>query len=195
MVLSQLPDQFPHFHRLPRIQADRRFIQDQDVRCAAQCLRNTDALTVSLAQVADNPFPDFLQGAQLDNLVHMLPVCFPGHFPQFADKGQVLLHRHFVIQRRLLRQIADHPFAGPRVSQHILSAHPYLAFCRRKIAGHQVQRRGLARAVAAQQTHRLPFGNMKRDIPEPRDASVQLGNMFQFNHCFALRYNTARFEK
>ena len=77
MILSQFPDQFTDFNHLFRIKADGWLVQNQHFRVSAQSLGDPHPLTVSLAQMSDNPVLNLADLADSKNLLHMA-LLLPG---------------------------------------------------------------------------------------------------------------------
>jgi hypothetical protein len=122
------------------------------------------------------------EAAQAGDFVHMGGDGACLHLAQPADKAQVFRHRHLVIQGRLLRQEADLPLAGRRLPHHALFADKNVPVLRRKAAGQQAQQRGFSRAVPAQQANGFSLFNPEGNVPQRRQASVFLGQVFRPDH-------------
>ena len=167
---------------------DCMLVQHQHFRIAAHGLRHTGALAVSLAQVRKQTGAHMGQPRQLHHLVHMRRDRPAFHAPQLGNKAQILPYRHFVIQRRMLRQIANQPFGFLRRQKRIVPVHQYLAGRGRQIAGEDVEKRRFACAVYAKQAQYASFFNPQIHIPERLYASIPAGYVCDFNQNGKLLY-------
>ena len=69
VVLPQVADQLADLHDLPRVEADRRLVEDEDLRLVDERAREADALPVALREVADRLRRDVVDEALLERLV------------------------------------------------------------------------------------------------------------------------------
>ena len=104
--LAQLPDEFTHFDHLRRVQAHGRLVQNDDLWATQQSLRNAHPLFIALGQAADEPGQHFFQPRPPGGTEHLLLALGTRDFFELCHKVQVLPHRHFRVEGRLLRQIA-----------------------------------------------------------------------------------------
>ena len=132
----------------------------------------------------------FGQPAGADNVLHMRRDRRFLHFLEFAHEAQIRPNGHFVIQRRLFRQIANQPLALARVLEEIHAIHQHLPRRRRQIAREDIERGALARAVLPEQTDNLPFRGAERDVMQGFDRTVALRDMPEFNHGAYLPWNS-----
>ena len=104
MALSKALDQVPNLNHLLRIKTHGRFVQNQNLRCADQRLRNTDSLPVTLGEVLNHTLSDIFDLRCPADLLQML---LPGQFALFQaiDELQIFVRRHIRIKRRKLRQV------------------------------------------------------------------------------------------
>ena len=79
---------------------------------------------------------------------------------KLCHKVQILLHSHFRVERRLLRQIAYTGFSLLRLLRQTEAGYLYLALGGRQIAGKDIHNGGFARAVWPQQAVDLPSGTV-----------------------------------
>ena len=152
MIFSERPDQFADLSDLSRVKPDGRFIQDQDRRIPAQGLRNPGALPVALGEMAEEAVPDFTEPAQVHDIVHMMADPRLFHFSEAAYKHQVIPDRHFIIQRRTLRKIAEMPAAVPSVFLQVQAVNLNAAGSGRHAARHNIQKGRLSGPVHTEQT-------------------------------------------
>ena len=156
MLFCQLADQFTDFNDLLRIQSDRRFIQNDDLRESKDCLRKSDSLLITFGQVLDQPvlyIHDLHHQHDLLNL--LLPFLF-WDLLQFRYEPQVFIHLHIRVKRWHLRQITDTFFCCLRFLQYIVPVDQHFTFCGAKVAGHNIHRCGLSGTVRSQKSIDLP---------------------------------------
>ena len=68
------------------------------------------------------------------------------------------------------------------MGQHIQAVHQYLTGGGRHVAGEDIERGGLARAVLAQQAEDLPGGGGEGQPVHRGDLAIALGHLLEFNH-------------
>ena len=102
--------------------------------------------------MAEQAVPHVAEPAQFQNVVHMMANPRLFHFPEAADKGQVIPDRHFIIQGRLLREVPEMPSAVPAVFFEVESVNLNAAGGGRHAARHNIQKGRLSGPVHTEQT-------------------------------------------
>ena len=128
-----------------RVEPLGRLVEQQNVRSREQQLRERGALLLAAGEIVRVAVQQLGEAAERGNARHGVRLLRRGTGVAAQALAQVLAHGLFHKNRlRVLRQQPD--IAG--------AAH--LAAVRRTEPGEQAQRRGLARAVAAEQSEKLP---------------------------------------
>jgi hypothetical protein len=118
------------------------------------------------------------QTRQLAKLAHVGCDAALLHFLDPAGEAQVFVHRHVGVERRLLRQVSDAPLDIPRLLHNISPVQQHLTLGGWNVAGRDVQRCGLARAISAQKAQDLANLNPEGNVPDGEHAAVSLGYAF-----------------
>src|SRR5438445_8951135 len=82
-----------------------------------------------------------------DQFVATLLQFFPAQTVELAGKSEVLTHRQLVVERKLLRHVADYFFDGLAVTADIVTGDPSRAFRRFQNSAQHSDDGGLAGAV------------------------------------------------
>ena len=182
MGLAQVMDQAADFDHLRRVQADGGLVQDDDLGGAQQRPGNTHALAVALGQVADQPPFHLLQAGAGAGVFYSRDAVglFAGAL-QLGHKQQVFPHSHILVQRRLLRQIADAGLGGGGFLGNIMAVDGHGAVGGRQVAGDDIHGRRLARAVRPQQAVDAAVLNGKADVIHSGMAAVAFRQMFDLD--------------
>jgi hypothetical protein len=107
VALAQRLDQATHLYDLGRVEADRRFVEDEHIRVVKHGLGQSHALAQPLGELADVAFRPVQQVHVLQDIVDALPE--PVDAANAADKGEVTFYRHLRVKRHCLRQVAQPP--------------------------------------------------------------------------------------
>ena len=182
MRLAQLPDEVADLDNLCGVQPYGGFIQNDELRAAQQRLRDAHPLTIALGQAADDPGQHFFQPGAVGSGQHLLFALRTLDSLELCHKVQILLHGHFRVERRLLRQIAYTGFSLLRLLRQTEAGYLYLALGGRQIAGKDIHNGGFARAVWPQQAVDLAVRHRKREILHGRAAAVGLAQVRNFDH-------------
>ena len=91
LVFRQFLDKGSDLNDLGRIQANGRFVEDQNLRVSDQCLSQADSLAVAFGKIFDHPFP-YAENADLfaDPLYMLFFIAFRGFF-QIIDEIKNIL--------------------------------------------------------------------------------------------------------
>ena len=152
MLFCKLSDQFTDLNDLLRIQSDRRFIQNDDLRKSKDRLRKSDSLLITFGQVLDQTV---LHIHDLHHQHNLLDLLFPFLFRnllQLRYEPQVFIYLHIRVKRWHLRQIADTFLRCLRFLQYIVPIDQHFALCGAKITGHNVHGRGFSGTVRSQKS-------------------------------------------
>ena len=182
MRLAQLPDEVADLDDLRGVQTYGGFVQNDELRAAQQRLRNAHPLTIALGQAADDPGQHFLQPGAAGSGQHMLLALRTLDPLKLCHKVQILLHGHFRVERRLLRQVAHTGFGLLRLLRQTKAGHLHLALGGGQIAGKDIHNGGFARAVGAKQAVDLAVRHRKREILHGRAAAVGFAQVRNFDH-------------
>ena len=182
MRLAQFPDEVADLDDLRGVQTHGRLVQNDELRAAQQRLCNAHPLTVALGQTADDPGQHFFQPGTAGSSQHLLFALRVLYPLELCHKVQILLHGHFRVERRLLRQVAHTGFGLLCLLRQTESGYLHLALSGGKIAGKDIHNGGFARAVGPQQAVDLAIRHRKREILHGRAAAVGLAQVRNFDH-------------
>ena len=175
-------DQLPHRPDLARVEADGRFVQNDQFRLMHQRVRQTDALPVAFRKLADDAAAHVRQAALLHHRRDALAGTPPAEALEPRAEFQVFPHAHFGVQRVVLRHVADAAAHLRRLMKHVEARHARRAARRRQEAGQNAHRRAFARAVRAEQADDFAARDRERDVRHRRAARVAFGQIGNFNH-------------
>ena len=182
MVPLQIPDQIPHQSDLIRIQSDRGFVQNQQIRLMHHRIRQPDPLSVAFRAAPDDHFLHSHQPAQFQPLPHPLVHPSAGNAFERGPVAEILVHPHVRIERHILRQIPD-VLAGPeRFAKNIPPGHFRVSRGRRQKACQHLHRRAFARTIRPEKPHDLAFGDLKINRVHGFHLAVTFGELFHFDH-------------
>ena len=102
--------------------------------------------------------------------------------PQARGVAEVLVHRHVVVERRAIRQIADLGAHLVRLFDHVEPADADGSARRQEVAGENAQRRGLAGAVQAEQPDDLAALDLRGNRADDPPVAVVLEKILDFDH-------------
>ena len=117
---------------------------------------------------------------------HLLLALGTRDFFELCHKVQVLPHRHFRVEGRLLRQIAHAGLGLVGLLRQRVPRHRYLPAGSREIPGEDIHNGRLARAVGPEQTVDLAVFHRERDIVHRQMTAVFFGEMGYFDHRITL---------
>ena len=195
MRLTQFPDEVADLDDLRGVQPHGGLIQNDELRAAQQRLRNANPLTVALGQAADDPGQHFFQPGAAGSSQHLLLALRTLDPLELCHKVQILLHGHFRVERRLLRQVAYTSFGLLRLLRQTEPGYLHLALGGCQIAGEDIHNGGFARAVGPQQAVDLAVRHRKREILHGRAAAVGLAQVRNFDHSKLSFYSEAVLRK
>ena len=135
---------------LARVETDRRLVEHQHRRIVNQRLRQADALSIALGELAANSMRHVGEAANLEHVLERGFDLRARDVAQLRDEAQIGLDAHVGIERRIFRQVADLAARLERLRENIESVDQHGARGRRHIAGDDAHRGGLAGAVGAE---------------------------------------------
>ena len=183
-VSGQCFDQTSDLTDLNRIQAGRRFVQQDDFRVAGQCRRETDALAVAFGKIPDFSSEYVGNSSPVRQFRNMPFNIFPDNTIQVAYKTKLIHDGHFFIESRLFRQISDQRPGNLRLPQNIMSIDLRMPGARCEPARKNLEQRRLPRAVLADQSDQFAPLAGKTDIVQRAFCAVCLADRFRLQHAF-----------
>ncbi len=181
-LLGESPDQRAEVAELPRVEADGRFVEDEERRVAQQCRREPDPLAVALAQLPDEPPLDIAEIARVQCRADAPLDRRSVESEQSAAEPQVLPHPHLGVRRRRLGQVSDPGEGGPPLLGHPATHDPELSGVGRQHAGDHPDGGGLARPVGAEQPAHDPLRNVEVEVPDRGEPAVSSGDAASLDH-------------
>ena len=163
--LAQAPDQAPHLDDLVGIEAGGGLIEHQDLGVVQQGGRESHALAVALRELADRAGEHPADAAGVHHHRQATTARVEVEAAHLRHEAQVILDQHVVVERRVLRQIAD-PFLHRQwLLDHVESGHRRGARTRQEVADHDLDRGGLAGPVGTEQAHHLAARESRTRCP------------------------------
>ena len=107
MVAVEAADERAHLHVLHRVEAAGRLVEEEHVRVVHQRLGHAHPLPVAVAEGGDALGVVGREPGALLGLPHPRADASRRHPAQRGDEGEVLAHRHLLVERRGLGQEAD----------------------------------------------------------------------------------------
>src|SRR5581483_4326821 len=153
-------------------EAHRRLVHQEQLRPRHQRPPHRDHLLLPARQGPCELRPPLVQ--QREQLVDAVEVLLVAAAAQVGAHLQVLEHRHRREQTPVLRHDRD-PAGDPvarRPARHVLPAQPHRSAPRPHDAQDRLQRRRLARGVAAEQADELPLVDVDREALQDVDLAV-----------------------
>jgi hypothetical protein len=125
-------------------------------------LGDADALAKAVRKRADHVVADAAQRRRARHFVDAFARLGPADASDFRGEEQVFAHRHLVVERRMIGQVADPGAHVVGVVDHVETIDPHAARRRKKVAGEDAQRGRLARTVQAEQADNFALGDGER---------------------------------
>jgi hypothetical protein len=154
------------------IESGRRLVKEQNGRIVHECDREQQSLLLATRKLAVVASCEFFQCAQPDDFFDVEPAVI-----QPAEHRKGLSHGEEILQRCLLEQNAR--FLAKALAEK-LPAVMHLARGRSENAFHHLDRRGLSRAVRAEQTEADSLGDAKRNPVHRVHVRVALDEIADF---------------
>jgi len=182
MPLGQSLDKFPDFTDLSRVETDGRLIQDQDIRLIHQGIRQSDALTVSLGEGADELIPDMSDAAEFQRILYLFRDAAGADSFQCGPIAEILVDAHLGIKGDVFREIADSGTCLERLAVDIESGDPHLTGIRREIPAEDFHCGALTRAIRPEKPDHLSSINKEREIPDGIGSAIAFGESLDRDH-------------
>ena len=107
LFAPQIRDDIPEQAACLRIQAGRRFIQNQDFRPVQQCACDIDPAPLTAGELPDRPIQEVFKVQQLCQLREAVFECFSADAVQRCSARQIIPHGQRLIQHRRLKNDAE----------------------------------------------------------------------------------------
>ena len=101
---------------------------------------------------------------------------------KLCHKVQILLHDHFRVERRLLRQVADEPLGRAGLLENVVPVDAHTPACGGQAASYDVHGGGLSCAVWPQEAVDMPLLDFKGEIVHRQEISITLCQVFHCDH-------------
>ena len=150
--LAQLADQGPDFPDLKRVQPGGRLVQDEDFGVVHHGFGQADPLAKPARELADDPILDLPELTTAHHLADGSSPLRPGNILELRAKPQIFLHSHLVIERHVLRQVADDAPDLQRLVERVVTGQGRATAGGCQICRQHPHRRGLAGPVGPEQT-------------------------------------------
>ena len=182
MVLSQLLDEGERLADLQRVEADGRFVQDEDGRVVDHGVGQADALAVALRQRADKPAAHLLDATALEAEIEPLLPLLALYPLELGPKEHVFLDAHFGVQRHALGQVADIPPHVHRLVHDIEAGDAGDAAGGRQEGCQDAHGGRLAGTVGAEEADNLAMRHVEGDVADGGVVAVVLGELADVDH-------------
>ena len=174
MRATQALDELTRIRDLFGIEADRRFVQDEDWRVVDQGLGNSDALAIAFRDPANLHVAHVVDVGQLHHLVDAR-AAIPARNPaEMRHKKQVILHAHLRIQRDGLGKIADTATCLQGLAENVVPGNRGGAGGRRQIPTKNAHGRRLSGAIWSEESEDLAVLDVKCDVGDGDFRPVRL---------------------
>src|SRR5262245_822826 len=157
--LEPLPDQPSR----GRVEADRRLVEEQDGGVLEQRRRDLEPAQHPAGERASEPVEKRAELHRFDGLLDPRPPLAPGDARRAAVELEVLVGRERAVDRDRLRDVADRLAHGEPVADHVVARDEGRPRSRLQQRRQHADRRGLARAVRAEQSERLAGRHVEAD--------------------------------
>ncbi|MPM17211.1 hypothetical protein SDC9_63599 [bioreactor metagenome] len=165
-------DQITDFDNLIRIKTTGRFIHNQNLGIVYQCLSQSDTLLVAFRKRPDAFVHFRCKSGDFNHFVH--PRFLVLQVVNACNECQEFPHIHVVIQRIVLRQVANNAPYGQTVIGAAQFIHKCFSARRRNIAGEDFHQCGLTCPVWSKQPDNFTFVDFKRNSVQRLLLSVHL---------------------
>src|SRR5690606_5887752 len=165
-----------------RIEARGRLVEDRYPAVAHQQFGNAEALTHAARIGGDRPVGGGAESHPLECCRDALLRQFARHASELRRIGEVLPAGHHVVEADCVRQVADLALDLQRPAQRVLAQDADASLARFREAEQHQDRRGLARAVGAEQADHLALVNGKVDAGHGHRFAIALGEALRFEN-------------
>ena len=160
---------------LIRIQAIRRFIENQHGGIVQNRLRQTDAASKALRQRVDALLANRVELQMFEHVAQPVAAVLGAQAAQVGDKVQKAAHRHFAVAGRAFGQVAQAGFGRQWRRPDIVAAETGAARTGRDEARQHAHRGGLASAIGAEKTQHFAGAYLEAHRIDSHDAVVEFG--------------------
>ena len=182
VAFAEVFDQLADLPDLVRVEADGRFVEDEQVGVVQEGIGQAHALAVAFGQRADQ-FP--LHIAQSAEFLHGIDALAVGAAPDAFERGpvfEVFLHAHLRVKRDVFRHVTDAGTHLARLAGHVETGHAGPPAGGRQVTGQDPHGRALARAVGPEETDNFPLLDGEIEIADGCDAGVFFGQSCNLDH-------------
>ena len=158
-----------------RVDAGGGLIEQQQRRLVDEGAAQGQFLLHAPRQVPCQPLAMALQSGEGEQPGFALALLGGWHPVQVCEKVEVLLHREPAVEAEHLRHVADAGVDRGGVADGVGPQHARLTRARPHDGGKHLQRRGLARAVGAEQSEDLTLGDGQGEAVDCLAGSVDFG--------------------
>ena len=144
-------DDRPEFAARQRIDADRRFVQQQQARAGQQRAGQAELLLHAAGQLARQPRGERRQAGEAQQACDARGAKIVRHGIQVGEQDEIFRDAEVFVQTERLRHITDRGMHRGCIGRHVVVQHPHAAGAGAQQTGEQSQQRGFARAVRANQ--------------------------------------------
>ena len=162
--VGEAVDQPPERAPRDRVDAGGRLVQKQHARLVHDGRAERHALFPAAGQAADQLMLLALETGKLEHPANLLLPLVLGHTVDAGKEVQVLIDGQIVVQRKLLRHVADSLAHVRRTQMAPLARELHLSARRIEQPAEHLDRRGLARAVGAEQAVDFAVAHLQRDV-------------------------------
>ena len=179
---GQIADERTHLDDLHGVEPHGRLVEDEHGRRSENGLRQSDALAVTLGEVANQALLNICdargQKRPIDLMAHLPPV---DAFDARA-KGQVIAHRHVQINGRLFGQVTDAALDLQRRLENVKSRDPRSPRGGRQKSREHAHCRRLARAIGTEKSQDLARLEFKAQRVYRGPLPIELGEPLHLDH-------------
>lgn len=161
---AYLLDALPHAVARHRVQADRRFVEDEEPRGADQRLGELQPADHAAGVGLRAPLGRVLQLHGGQHVAYALLPLAPRHVEEAGEQLDVLAPGQGPVGGQLLRQVADRAADGHPVTRHVEAEDLDHAGPGREEGGDQPDRRRLPGAVRPEEPEDLSFDDVQVDV-------------------------------
>jgi hypothetical protein len=186
VAAGQLPHEAADLADLRGVEPHGRLVEDEHLRIVEEGRGEADPLPVALRELGDGPAADVLEPAVPQRRRDGPPAGGPVEPEEPGPVLQVLDHPHLGVERSRLGQVADLGPDPPRLPRHVQAVHGHRARRGRQVAGDHPDRRGLARAVGAEEGDDVARLDLEIERIDRHEMAESLGEALGDDHGWTL---------
>ena len=184
-VAGKLEQQVPQLAPRHRVNACRWFVQEQHGRMVHERTGHSQALPPAAGEQPGAPAQVGFQVRQRDQLIVALLKPCAAQAVKAAIKLEVLVRRQLVIERELLRHVANETLDLLQLPGHIQAADPRQPAARLEQPAQKPYHRGLARTIRAEKAEDRALLDLEADVINGGEVAKPLGQPFTLDHRLA----------